>query len=75
MQVREDEDNLVLDGIPVIIGASKRKSPDAPSAPPPMDVTDKDSESAEPSSAVDDLVALILTLEYHSIQGEDMLRE
>lgn len=35
MQVIEDDDVPILDGIPVARGSSKRKSPDIPPAPPP----------------------------------------
>ncbi|CAN6363219.1 unnamed protein product [Urochloa humidicola] len=44
MQTIEDGEALALDEIPIINGSGKRKSPDAPRAPPPTEVSREVSE-------------------------------
>jgi hypothetical protein len=70
-----DEEPPILDGIPVIHGSSKRKSPEAPLAPPPTEAPGESPEVVEPSPGQSDMFSLLIPLEDHSIQGEDPPRD
>jgi hypothetical protein len=67
----EDEEPLILNGIPVIHGSSKRKCPDAPPAPPPTEGAGGSSKAVEPPPKQDDMMALLMPLEDHPMEGED----
>jgi hypothetical protein len=67
----EDEELLILDGIPVIHGSSKRKSPNAPPAPPLTEAAGGISEAVEPPPEQDGMMTLLIPLEDHSVEGED----
>jgi hypothetical protein len=67
----EGEEPLILDGIPVIHGSSKRKTLDAPPTPPPTEATGGSSKAVEPPLEQNDMMALLILLEDHSVEGED----
>ena len=64
MQVFEDEEPPLLDGIPVIQESGKRKSPAAPMAPPPTEVSPEtlDVRSGETSVGGGAIEAVVLFL-------------
>ena len=77
----EDEEAPILEGIPIAPRSSKRKSPDATPAPPPSErnseVSDGEVPETPPAGGTlkDEVLALLLPLEDHSVQGEDSPRE
>jgi hypothetical protein len=69
------EEPPILDGILVIHGNSKRKSPETPPAPPPPEAPRESPEVVEPSPEQSDMLSLLIPLEDHSVQGEDSPRD
>src|SRR5688572_837107 len=73
----EDDEAPILEGIPIAPGPSKRKSPDATPAPPPSERNSEVSDGVVPETPPtggtlkDEVLALLLPIEDHSVQGED----
>jgi hypothetical protein len=66
-----NEEPPILDGIPVIHGSSKRRSPEPLPAPPPTEAPGESPEVVEPSLEQSDMFSLLIPLEDHSVQDED----
>jgi hypothetical protein len=67
MQDFPDEEPPILDGIPIIHGSSKRKSPEAPPTPPPTKAPGESPEVVELSPGQSDMFSLLFPLEDPSV--------